>query len=68
MLELKRIDYNVKNVGNKCGDIGSCNFGNGKNRLQCKSCGGGYVVTSAPVILELKRVDYNVNHVGEVMW
>ena len=47
-----------------CGDTGPRNFGVEKNQLQCKSCGNGYVVTSAPVMLELKGIDYNVNHVG----
>ena len=50
-----------------CGDTGPRNFGVEKNQLQCKSCGNGYVVTSAPVMLELKGIDYNVNNVGEVM-
>ena len=40
------------------------NFEIEMNRLQCVSCGGCYVVTSAPVMLELKRIDYNENERG----
>ena len=49
-----------------CGGIGPRQLCVENDRLQCQSCGGGYVVTSAPAILELKRIDYNLDHAGRL--